>query len=165
MFQDPDQALNPRMIVRDLVEEGLICQGIKDKNQRKVKVLEMIKLVGLQESDLARYPHEFSGGQKQRIVIARALIVKPTLIIADEPISALDVSIQAQILNLLNELKEKLKLTIVFISHDLSIVKYFCDRCAVMYHGNVVEMANVKDIFVFPQHQYTKTLLKDANLS
>ncbi|MEZ0180335.1 ABC transporter ATP-binding protein ['Camptotheca acuminata' phytoplasma] len=164
IFQNPDSALNPRMNCQNLIEEGLIYQGIKTKDIRDEKVKKILSLVGLKEYDLPRYPHEFSGGQKQRIVIARALIIEPKIIIADEPVSALDVSIQAQILNLLNDLKEKLGLTIIFVSHDLSIVKYFCDRLIVMYRGEIVEQGTSENIFKNAIHPYTKQLLKDSLL-
>ncbi|CAM12052.1 ABC-type dipeptide/oligopeptide transport system, ATPase component [Candidatus Phytoplasma australiense] len=153
------------MIVKDLIEEGLICQGIKDQVLRQKKVNQMIRLVDLRLSDLSRYPHEFSGGQKQRIVIARALIVTPTILIADEPISALDASIQAQIFNLLNDLKKQLGLTIIFISHDLEVVRYFCDSLAVMYQGNIVEQGTTEEIFSHTKHPYTQSLLNDSNFN
>ncbi len=159
IFQDPIESLNPRMTVREIVSEGLIVRGVKDKKYIEKKVREQLDLVGLSQDYLYRYPHEFSGGQRQRIGVARALICEPELIIADEPVSALDVSIQAQVINLLNELKEKLGLTILFIAHDLSVVKYFCDRIAVMYYGKIVEMASSDELFAHPLHPYTKALL------
>lgn len=159
IFQDPIASLNPRMTVRDIIAEGLIIRGIKDKDYIDEKVYEVLKLVGLLPEHATRYPHEFSGGQRQRIGIARAVIMEPELIIADEPISALDVSIQAQVINLLNELREKMGLTVLFIAHDLSVVKYFCDRIAVMYFGKVVELASSDELFLNPLHPYTRSLL------
>ena len=159
IFQDPIESLNPRMTVKEIIAEGLIVRGIKDKAYIEKRVIEMLELVGLSSQYLNRYPHEFSGGQRQRIGVARALIVDPEFIIADEPISALDVSIQAQVINLLRELKDKLGLTILFIAHDLSVVKYFCDRTAVMYAGKIVELSDSETIFENPIHPYTKSLL------
>ena len=159
IFQDPIASLDPRMTVRETIAEGLIIRGIKDKKVIDEQVYKMLDLIGLVPEHAGRYPHEFSGGQRQRIGIARAIVLEPELIIADEPISALDVSIQAQVINLLNELREKLGLTILFISHDLSVVKYFSDRIAVMYYGNIVEMATSDQLFAHPLHPYTKSLL------
>lgn len=159
IFQDPISSLNPRMTVGEIVSEGLVVNGEKDPDVIKSKVMDALKMVGLQPDYISRYPHEFSGGQRQRIGIARALIMNPSFIIADEPISALDVSIRAQVLNLLTELKEKLGLTILFIAHDLSVVKFFCDRIAVMYAGKIVELATSEEIFSRPLHAYTKSLL------
>ena len=159
IFQDPVDSLNPRMTVLEIVEEGLKYHGMKDPTQRKQVVLEMLEKVGLTQEHASRYPHEFSGGQRQRIGIARALVVKPKLIIADEPVSALDVSIQAQVINLLNDLKEELGLTILFIAHDLSVVKYFSNRVAVMYYGKIVEMAPSEILYRHPVHPYTRALL------
>lgn len=159
IFQDPVSSLNPRKTVKEIISEGLIIQGIKDKDYISEKVAESLKLVGLAPEHASRYPHEFSGGQRQRIGIARALIVNPKFIIADEPISALDVSIQAQIINLLKDLKEELGLTILFIAHDLSVVKYFSNRIAVMYFGKIVEQATAEQLFANPLHPYTKSLL------
>ena len=159
IFQDPVASLDPRMTVRDIISEGLIIQGEKDEEKINQKVYEMLELVGLVREHADRYPHEFSGGQKQRIGIARAVIMQPEMIIADEPVSALDVSIQAQVINLLNDLKEKLGLTILFIAHDLSVVKYFSDRIGVMYFGNMVELASSDELFAHPLHPYTKSLL------
>lgn len=159
IFQDPIASLDPRMTVYEIIAEGLIIRGIKDKNYISEKVNEVLQLVGLLPEHASRYPHEFSGGQRQRIGIARAIIMEPELIIADEPISALDVSIQAQVMNLLNELREKMNLTIVFIAHNLSVVKYFSDRIAVMYFGNIVELTTSKELFEHPLHPYTKSLL------
>lgn len=159
IFQDPVSSLNPRKTVKEIISEGLIIQGIKDKNYIDEKVAESLNLVGLSPEHSNRYPHEFSGGQRQRIGIARALIVNPSFIIADEPISALDVSIQAQIINLLKDLKDDLGLTILFIAHDLSVVKYFSDRIAVMYFGKIVEQTTAEELFKNPLHPYTKSLL------
>ena len=159
IFQDPIASLNPRMTVREIIAEGLVINGIKDKEYIDQKVFEILELVGLVREHASRYPHEFSGGQRQRIGIARAVIMNPELLIADEPISALDVSIQAQVINLLNELREKLGLTILFIAHDLSVVKYFSDRIGVMYFGNMVELAPSDELFAHPLHPYTRSLL------
>lgn len=159
IFQDPIASLDPRMTVRDIIAEGLVIHGEKDKKVIDEKVYKMLDLVGLLPEHAGRYPHEFSGGQRQRIGIARALILNPDFIIADEPISALDVSIQAQVINLLNELRERLGLTIMFIAHDLSVVKYFSDRIGVMYYGNMVELASADELFAHPLHPYTKSLL------
>lgn len=159
IFQDPISSLNPRMTVREIIAEGLIIDGEKDKKVIDDKVFNILKIVGLLPEHAFRYPHEFSGGQRQRIGIARALIVEPELLIADEPISALDVSIQAQVINLLKDLQAKLGLTILFIAHDLSVVKYFSDRIAVMYYGKLVELATSDMLFKHPLHPYTKSLL------
>lgn len=160
IFQDPISSLNPRMTIKEIVAEGLIINKlVKDEKELIKKVVDIIKVVGLSEDHITRYPHEFSGGQRQRIGIARVLISNPSLIIADEPISALDVSIQAQVLNLLNKLKKTLGLTIMFIAHDLSVVKYFSDYVAVMYNGKIVESATPKELYANPIHPYTKALL------
>lgn len=159
IFQDPIASLDPRMTVREIIAEGLRIKGITKNEIIDQKVNEMLKLVGLLPEHATRYPHEFSGGQRQRIGIARALVMNPDLIIADEPVSALDVSIQAQVINLLNDLKDNLGLTILFIAHDLSVVKYFCDRIAVMYFGKIVELTTSDELFRHPCHPYTRSLL------
>lgn len=159
IFQDPVASLNPRMTVQDSIAEGLIIRGIRDKKVLNERVVQMLELVGLSAEHGDRYPHEFSGGQRQRIGVARALILEPDLIIADEPVSALDVSIQAQVINLLNDLKRELGLTILFIAHDLSVVRYFSDRIGVMYRGHLVELAESDELFTNPIHPYTKSLL------
>ena len=159
IFQDPIASLDPRMTVRDIIAEGLVINGITDKDYINEKVYEILETVGLVREHADRYPHEFSGGQRQRIGIARAVIMQPEMIIADEPISALDVSIQAQVINLLNDLRDRLGLTIMFIAHDLSVVKYFSDRIGVMYFGKMVELADSDELFKNPLHPYTKSLL------
>ena len=159
IFQDPVASLDPRMTVREIISEGLIIRGERDKKVIDQKVYEMLELVGLVREHASSYPHEFSGGQKQRIGVARAIIMQPELIIADEPVSALDVSIQAQVINLLNDLRHSLGLTILFIAHDLSVVKYFSDRIGVMYFGKLVELATSDELFKHPMHPYTKSLL------
>jgi oligopeptide transport system ATP-binding protein len=159
VFQDPYSSLNPRMRVRAIVEEPLIIHKIGTRGERAERVTELIRLVGLEPAHLDRYPHEFSGGQRQRIGVARALALNPSLIIADEPVSALDVSIQAQVVNLLMDLQQKLKLAYLFIAHDLRLVEHICRRTAVMYLGRIVEMAETRALFENPQHPYTKALL------
>ena len=159
IFQDPIASLNPRMTVKEIISEGLVINGIKDQEYIDQKVYEILELVGLVREHAGRYPHEFSGGQRQRIGIARSVIMRPELLIADEPISALDVSIQAQVINLLNELRDTLDLTILFIAHDLSVVKYVSDRIGVMYFGKMVELASSDELFAHPLHPYTKSLL------
>ena len=160
IFQDPVASLNPRMTVEEIISEGAkINKVFSSKEELKENVYKMLELVGLTKEHATRYPHEFSGGQRQRICIARALITKPDLLIADEPISALDVSIQAQVLNLMNKLRKELGLTILFVAHDLSVVKYFSDRIAVMNRGRIVEMAPSDMLYNNPIHPYTKSLL------
>ena len=159
IFQDPVSSLDPRMTVREIIAEGLIIRGIKDKKYIDEQVYKILETVGLVKEHATRYPHEFSGGQKQRIGIARAVIMTPKLIIADEPISALDVSIQAQVINLLHELSQKMGLTVLFIAHDLAVVKYFSDRIAVMYYGKIVELGTSDELFAHPFHPYTRSLL------
>ena len=159
IFQDPYSSLNPRMMVKELVSEGLGIHRIGTKETQERKVIETLNLVGLTSEYVTRYPHEFSGGQRQRLAIARALAVEPKFIVCDEPISALDVSIQGQIVNLLKELQNKFGLTYLFITHDLSMVRYICDRVGVMYLGRLVEIARKKDLFANPMHPYTQALL------
>jgi len=159
IFQDPIASLDPRMTVKEIISEGLVIQGERDQKVIDEKVYEMLELVGLVREHASRYPHEFSGGQRQRIGVARSIIMNPELIIADEPVSALDVSVQAQVINLLNELRERFGLTILFIAHDLSVVKYFSDRIGVMYFGKMVELADADELFRNPMHPYTRSLL------
>ena len=159
IFQDPIASLDGRMTVKETIAEGLVINGMKDKKLIEEKVFQILETVGLVREHASRYPHEFSGGQRQRIGIARAIIMNPELLIADEPISALDVSIQAQVINLLNELRETLDLTVLFIAHDLSVVKYFSDRIGVMYFGKMVELATSDELFAHPLHPYTRSLL------
>jgi peptide/nickel transport system ATP-binding protein/oligopeptide transport system ATP-binding protein len=160
IFQDPYSSLNPRKTVGTIISEPFIIHGMHEgKGERKKIVQELMDTVGLNPEHYNRYPHEFSGGQRQRIGVARALALKPKLIIADEPVSALDVSIQAQILNLLRELQTAMGLTIIFIAHDLSVVRHMCDRVAVMYLGRVVEMASSHDLYAHPRHPYTGALM------
>lgn len=164
IFQDPYASLNPRMKVRDIVGEPLLIHTKLSKAERNKQVSEMLEIVGLSEYHADRYAHEFSGGQRQRIGIARALIMKPKLIIADEPVSALDVSIQSQILNLLKDLQREFKLTYLFISHDLSVVEHISDHIGVMYLGTIVESGPKEEIFSNPQHPYTKALLSSISI-
>ncbi|MBR3502665.1 MAG: ATP-binding cassette domain-containing protein [Clostridia bacterium] len=158
IFQDPIESLNPRMTIEEIVGESLRLRGMSREEVHR-QVVAMLEKVGLTEEHATRYPHEFSGGQRQRVGIARAMIARPRLIIADEPVSALDVSIQAQVINLLNDLKQELGLTILFIAHNLSVVKYFSDRIGVMYYGKMVEIAESDDLYSHPLHPYTRALL------
>lgn len=159
IFQDPYGSLNPRMNVRTILEEPLILNGERSGDKRLARVLELLELVGLRQDSLNRYPHEFSGGQRQRIGIARAMALNPDLVIADEAVSALDVSIQAQVINLLVDLQKKLGLTYVFVAHDLSVVQYISDRVAVMYLGRIVEIGASSKLYKSPAHPYTRALL------
>ena len=159
IFQDPISSLNPRMTVREIISEGLLISGVKDREEIESRTYDVLGTVGLTREHAGRYPHEFSGGQRQRIGIARAVIMNPSLIIADEPVSALDVSVQAQVINLLSELRASFGLTVIFIAHDLSVVKYFSDRIAVMYLGRIVELAPKQELFDNPMHPYTRALL------
>ena len=159
IYQDPIASLDPRMTVREIIAEGLVIQGVKDKKLIQEKVYDILETVGLVREHADRYPHEFSGGQRQRIGIARSIIMQPEMMIADEPISALDVSIRAQVINLLNDLRNSMGLTVLFIAHDLSVVKYFSDRIGVMYFGNMVELATSDELFAHPLHPYTRSLL------
>jgi oligopeptide/dipeptide ABC transporter ATP-binding protein len=159
VFQDPYSSLNPRLNVFEILSEPLTTHGIRDKQKRKEMISNILNVVGLNETQMFRYPHEFSGGQRQRIGIARALILQPKLIVLDEPVSALDVSIQSQIINLLQDLQEEFGLTYIFISHDLSVVYQLCNKICVMYLGKIVEMGDVDTLYENPRHPYTKSLL------
>ncbi len=159
IFQDPFSSLNPRLTVKDLIGEPLIIHRVARGRDLQERVAELMNSVGLNPSYMGRYPHEFSGGQRQRIGLARTLALNPRLIVADEPVSALDVSIQAQVLNLLEELKDRLGLTLIFIAHDLSVVEHICDRIAVMYLGKIVEMAESEELLHHPLHPYTEALV------
>ncbi len=159
IFQDPYASLNPRMTVGEIIGEGLYLNSDEKGAQIKEKVAHWLRLVGLNADHMSRYPHEFSGGQRQRIGIARALIMEPEFVVCDEPISALDVSVQAQVINLLGELKDRLGLTLLFIAHDLSMVRYVSDRMAVMYLGSLVEIGKADDVYFNPQHPYTEVLV------
>src|SRR5947208_9944322 len=159
IFQDPYGSLNPRMTVGDMLSEALHLHGLHAGRERQ-RVIELLGLVGLAPEHASRYPHEFSGGQRQRIGIARALAVEPRLIVCDEPVSALDVSIQAQVINLLSDLRERFGLTMLFISHDLDVVEYLCDRIVVLYLGKVMEVAGAGELYRSPQHPYTEALLE-----
>lgn len=159
IFQDPFSSLDPRMSVERILTEPFRLHNVGQRKEQVAKAVELLKLVGLKEEDLKKYPHEFSGGQRQRIGIARALALNPKVVVADEPIAALDVSIQAQVLNLMARLKKQFNLTYVFISHDLSVVKYFSDRVAVMYLGKIVELTTAEKIYSKPMHPYTRALM------
>ena len=159
VFQDPYSSLNPRMRAREIVEEPLIIHRLGDRTARRERVAELFGLVGLDSIHLERYPHEFSGGQRQRIGLARALALNPSFLILDEPVSALDVSVQAQVINLLMDLQRRLSLTYLFIAHDLRLVEHICSRMAVMYLGKIVEMGTAASLFARPQHPYTRALL------
>ena len=159
IFQDPNSSLDPRSTIGKSIEEALIIHGMKDRLERQKKVSEMLNLVGIPANAVERFPHEFSGGQRQRIGIARALILKPKLVVCDEPVSALDVSVQAQVLNLLNDLKDELSLTLLFISHNLSVVENVSDRIAIMYLGQIIELLNSSKFAANCKHPYSKALL------
>jgi peptide/nickel transport system ATP-binding protein len=159
VFQDPYSSLNPRMRAGKIVEEPLVIHRLGTKAERRTRVAELFQLVGLDPAHLDRHPHEFSGGQRQRIGLARALALNPSLIVADEPVSALDVSVQAQVINLLMDLQQRLHLTYLFIAHDLRLVRHICSRVAVMYRGRILEMGATPDLFRHPAHPYTKALL------
>ena len=159
IFQDPIASLNPRMTIQEIIAEGLKVNGVTDRQEQLNRVYDILDKVGLTRDHATRYPHEFSGGQRQRVGIARALVMRPSFIIADEPVSALDVSIQAQVINLFNRLKQEMDLTILFIAHNLSVVKYFSDRIGVMYQGRLVEVAPSEELYRRPLHPYTRALL------
>ncbi len=160
IFQDPFASLNPRMRVGEIVGEGLLIHGLGNQEEQRERVVQMLKRVGLSEADMLKYPHEFSGGQRQRIGIARALVLNPKVVVCDEPVSALDVSIQAQILLLLKELQREMALSYIFISHDLRVVRHVADEIAVMYQGKIVERGAIDDIYRSPTQEYTQNLLK-----
>ena len=162
IFQDPYSSLNPRKRIRHIIEEPLIVHGIGDRAERHARVREMMEVVGLRPEMIDRFPHEFSGGQRQRVGIARALALRPTFLVCDEPVSSLDVSIQAQVLNLMADLQEKFQLTYLFISHDLSVVQFISTQIGVMYLGKLVEVAPAWELYRVPQHPYTRSLLSAA---
>ncbi len=162
IFQDPFSSLNPRMTVGEIVGEPLKIHGLANTRERKEMVADMLRKVGMNPDQINRYPHAFSGGQRQRIGIARALIMRPAFVVADEAVSALDVSVQAQVLNLLKDLQAELNLTYIFVAHNLSVIRHICDRAAVMYAGRIVEIAPVEEIFNDPKHPYTKGLISAA---
>ena len=159
IFQDPFGSLNPRMNILDIISEPMLVNGITNRREREDRVTELLRKVRLRPEYMVRYPHSFSGGQRQRIGIARALALQPNLVVADEPVSALDVSVQAQVLNLLMELMEEMSLTYLFVAHDLSVVRHICDRVTVMYVGKIVETARTEDLFLSPLHPYTEALM------
>lgn len=159
IFQDPFSSLDPRMRVRDIIAEPLLAHGMRNRRERYERVEALLNSVGLGAAHMKRFPHEFSGGQRQRIGIARALSLHPSLVVCDEPVSALDVSVQAQVLNLLDDLQEEFGLTYIFVAHDLSVVQHISDRVAVMYLGRIVELSEVQELFVDPKHPYTEALL------
>lgn len=159
IFQDPSLSLNPRMTAEEIVSEGLVIRGELSQDEIRERTHEVMELVGLSKNSLSRYPHEFSGGQKQRLGIARAIIMSPELLIADEPVSALDVSVGAQVINLLSDLARELSLSVLFIAHDLSVVRHISDRVGVMYRGRLLEVAEAEELYLYPMHPYTKALL------
>ncbi len=159
VFQDPYSSLNPRMTAADIVGEAMVIHGTAGRREREDRVRKLLQAVGLKPDQMRRYPHEFSGGQRQRIAVARALALEPQLVVADEPVSALDVSIQAQVINLLKDLQDQFRLTYLFIAHDLSVVKYISNRVAVMYLGKIAELARTEELFLNPKHPYTEALM------
>jgi peptide/nickel transport system ATP-binding protein len=159
IFQDPFASLNPRMTVGDIIAEPLVIHGVGNRREREAQVIDMLERVGLKAEHRSRYPHAFSGGQRQRIGIARALILRPAFVVADEAVSALDVCVRARVLDLLKELKSEFGLSIMFVSHDLSVIRHICDRVLVMHRGRIMEMGDVEEVFNNPQHAYTKVLL------
>ncbi|MFF2840589.1 ATP-binding cassette domain-containing protein [Paenarthrobacter sp. NPDC057981] len=159
VFQDPYSSLDPRRTVREIVEEPMLAAGLFSRSARDSRVAELLDVVGLDRASLDRYPRDFSGGQRQRIAIIRALVLKPRVLLCDEPVSALDVSVQAQVLNLLKDMQRELGLTLLFVSHDLAVVKYLCSRLVVLHHGKVVESGRVSEVYASPREDYTKALL------